>query len=28
LPCRTIAAAVEAGYLEKVPGYENLINTI
>jgi hypothetical protein len=28
LPCRTIAAAVEAGYLEKVPGFENLINTI
>lgn len=24
LPCRTIAAAVEAGYLKKVPGYEVL----
>jgi len=24
LPCRTVAAAVEAGYLEKVPGYETL----
>lgn len=24
LPCRTIAAAVEASYLEKVPGYEIL----
>lgn len=23
-PCRTIAAAVEAGYLEKVPGYDIL----
>ena len=28
LPCLTIVAAVEAGYLEKVPGYEKLINTI
>lgn len=25
LPCRTVAAAVEAGYLEKVPGYETLV---
>ena len=24
LPCRTVASAVEAGYLEKVPGYEKL----
>ena len=24
LPCRTIAAAVEAGYLEKVSGFEKL----
>lgn len=24
LPCRTVAAAVEAGYLEKVPGFEKL----
>lgn len=24
LPCRTVASAVEAGYLEKVPGYQNL----
>lgn len=24
LPCKTIAAAVEAGYLEKVPGYDKL----
>ena len=24
LPCRTVAAAVEAGYLEKVPGCEKL----
>jgi len=28
LPCRAIAAAVEAGYLEKVPGYESLRNEI
>jgi hypothetical protein len=24
LPCKTVAAAVEAGYLEKVPGVERL----
>jgi hypothetical protein len=24
LPCRTVAAAIEAGYLEKVSGYEKL----
>jgi hypothetical protein len=24
LPCRTVASAVEAGYLEKVPGFERL----
>lgn len=24
LPCRTVAAAVEAGYLEEVRGYEKL----
>ena len=24
LPCITVAAAVDAGYLEKVPGYERL----
>lgn len=24
LPCKTVAAAVDAGYLEKVPGYEKL----
>jgi len=24
LPCKTVAAAIEAGYLEKVPGYEKL----
>jgi len=24
LPCKSVAAAVEAGYLEKVPGYEML----
>ena len=28
LPCRTIAAAVVAGYLEKVPGYEALDSPI
>jgi len=28
LPCRTLAAAVEAGYLEKVRGYEELDNII
>jgi hypothetical protein len=28
LPCRTVAAAVEAGYLEKVPGYERLNKNI
>lgn len=28
LPCRTIASAVEAGYLEKVPGYEALTNAL
>ena len=24
LPCKTVATAVDAGYLEKVPGYEKL----
>lgn len=28
LPCRTIGIAVAAGYLEKVPGFEELENTI
>lgn len=28
LPCRTIAAAVEAGYLEKVPEYDGLNNIL
>ena len=28
LPCRTVASAVEAGYLEKVPGYERLNNNL
>jgi hypothetical protein len=28
LPCLTIAAAVDAGYLEKVPEYEKLLNLI
>lgn len=28
LPCRTISDAVRAGYLEKVPGFEQLINLI
>jgi len=28
LPCRTVAAAVEEGYLEKVPGYERLNKNI
>lgn len=28
LPCRTVAASVEAGYLEKVPGYESLNSEI
>ena len=28
LPCRTVAAAVEAGYLEKVPGFERLNNNL
>jgi len=28
LPCRTVAESVRVGYLEKVPGYENLNNPI
>ena len=28
LPCKTVAAAVEAGYLEKVTGYEKLTGKI
>lgn len=28
LPCRTVAAAVEAGYLEKVPGCKRLCNIL
>ena len=28
LPCKTVAAAVEAGYLEKVPGCEKLSNEL
>lgn len=28
LPCKTVAAAVEAGYLEKVPGYEKLYSVL
>lgn len=28
LPCKTITAAVEAGYLEKVPGYDSLARQI
>lgn len=28
LPCKSVAAAVEAGYLEKVPGFEKLNNIL